>query len=82
MNHTNECRDRMEGLMANTGDERVDIFAKGIADEMEEQATREAKRKGEALQAKPNDETETRKPEEGGSRGEGRRGIEGGTCRD
>ena len=52
-NHTNECRDRLEGLMANTGDERVERFAKRIADEMEEQVKREATRKARNCRISP-----------------------------
>eukprot|EP00969_Alexandrium_andersonii_P218797 9663595-Alexandrium_andersonii.AAC.1 len=43
--HTEACRARMEGRMLDTRDERMDRYAKRVAEEMEEEILREARRK-------------------------------------
>ena len=62
--HTQACRDRMEGFMATKGDERVERFAKRLAEEVEEQVIKEAKRRGEELQEGPARDKEERRMEE------------------
>ena len=66
----------MEGFMATEGDERVERFAKILAEEVEEQVIKEAKKRGEELQEGPARDKEERRIEKYGEKGESP-GMEG-----